>query len=126
MPVTPRDFLAVASDLPVSDEMLNRNAVSRAYYSGYLHVNEKVVALNLPLPKVNGGVHARLINGLNNGVCSDLNNGISHDVQLEIAGLLSLSKQLRTKADYKLNMTINNTDKATSIANAKAVFALLP
>ncbi|HHA1555167.1 MULTISPECIES: hypothetical protein [Enterobacter] len=126
MPVTPRDFLAVASDLPVSDEMLNRNAVSRAYYSGYLHVNKKVVALNLPLPKVNGGVHARLINGLNNGACSDLNNGISHDVQLEIAGLLSLSKQLRTKADYKLNMTINNTDKATAIANAKAVFALLP
>ncbi|HDH8880440.1 TPA: hypothetical protein PJM82_000074 [Escherichia coli] len=126
MPVTPRDFLAMASDAPVSDEMLNRNTVSRAYYSSYLHVNEKVTALNLPLPKVNGGVHARLISGLNNGAYSDLNNGISHDAQLEIAGLLSLSKQLRTKADYKLHMTINNTDKATAIANAKAVFELLP
>ncbi len=103
-------------------EMLLAGRIIPAIYM----LMKKVTALNLPLPKVNGGVHARLISGLNNGAYSDLNNGISHDAQLEIAGLLSLSKQLRTKADYKLHMTINNTDKATAIANAKAVFELLP
>ena len=126
MPVTPSDFLSIASDTPAPTEMLIRNAVSRAYYSGYLHVQQKVSALKLSLPRATGGVHARLIDALNKGACSSLNNGLSHDVQLEIAGLLSLSKQLRTKADYKINTTITNTDKATAIANAQAVFKLLP
>jgi uncharacterized protein (UPF0332 family) len=125
--VTPNDFLVIATTpSSASLEMALRNSVSRAYYSGYLHAKGKTLQANVTLPTVNGGVHQRLIKAFELNVCGSVCGGLSSNRQSEIAGLLSLSKQLRTKADYKLSETVHESDKETALANAIAIMERLP
>ncbi|MBQ4775242.1 MULTISPECIES: hypothetical protein [Pectobacterium] len=127
MSVLPNDFLVIAeSPQLASDEMKLRNSISRAYYSGYLHAKQKVGDSKIPLPQTTGGVHHRLISSFSNGTCGSLCGGLSNDTQSKIAGFLNLGKQLRTKADYRLEVSMKETDRATSIALAKEVVRLLP
>ncbi|HEJ0402055.1 TPA: hypothetical protein SLO59_001341 [Serratia marcescens] len=126
MSVTPNDFLLFAAEpKSATEEMAMRNSVSRAYYSGYLHANQKAESAKISLPVVSGGVHARLISAFEKGLCDTLCGGLSKEKQSEIAGLLSLTKKLRTKADYRLHLTVNASEKATAIASAKAIQELL-
>lgn len=124
MPVTPNDFLTIATTpSSASIEMHFRNSVSRAYYSGYLHAKKKVSDAGVELPVVNGGVHQRLIKAFE---LHSLGERVNDFCQAEIAGFLSLGKQLRTRADYKLSATVRETDKATALASAIAIIERLP
>lgn len=127
MPVQPNDFLDIAIDYSASgDEMQLRNAVSRAYYAGYLHVVERVKAANILLVGSPSGLHEKLINTFNSNGCSKLNGGMTPPDQYKIAGLLKLTKQLRAKADYSLAITITQDDKDAAISNAKELMKLVP
>ncbi|MFJ5452937.1 hypothetical protein ACIPT4_07770 [Pectobacterium jejuense] len=127
MSVLPNDFLLIAENPQIaSDEMKIRNSISRAYYSGYLHAKQKVDDSKISLPKTIGGVHYRLISAFDNGVCGSLCGGLPAVTQSQIAGFLSLGKQLRTKADYRLETSMKETDRITSITLAKEVVRLLP
>lgn len=127
MPVKPSDFLALATDYSKScDEIQIRNAVSRAYYAGYLHVVERVNAAGILLVQSSSGVHEKLIHTLNANGCGKLNGGMKAPQQYEIAGLLKLTKQLRARADYSLADTITQDDKDTAIYNVREIMRLLP
>lgn len=127
MPVTPDDFLDLACDFDsAADEMQLRNSVSRAYYSGYLHVIDRVQKASILLSAAPSGMHDKLINSLNANMCSGLNGGMTPPKQAELAGILHLTKQLRTKADYKLTETVTQYDKDAAIANAREIKSMLP
>ncbi|WP_145547094.1 hypothetical protein [Yersinia intermedia] len=127
MPVTPNDFLIIAVDpSSASSEMILRNAISRAYYSGYLHAKQKTHNAGIQLPSGSGGVHQQLIKAFELGLCGDVSNGLSTVQQNKIAGLLSMTKHLRTKSDYKLHLSVNETEKATAIANCQTIQSLMP
>lgn len=127
MPVTPDDFLDLACDFnSAADEMQLRNSVSRAYYSAYLHVIERVKAAGILLTNAPSGMHEKLIHSLNSNLCSALNGGMKPVEQYELAGALSLAKQLRTKSDYKLSETVDQSNKDTAIDGAKAIKAMVP
>ncbi|MBS6740828.1 MAG: hypothetical protein KH310_22490 [Enterobacteriaceae bacterium] len=127
MPVTPDDFLDLACDFDSAvDEMQLRNSVSRAYYSGYLHVIDRIQKAGIALSAAPSGMHDKLINSLNSNLCSALNGGMPPTKQYELAGILKLTKQLRTKSDYKLSETVTQYDKDTAIANARQIKSMLP
>ena len=127
MPVNPNDFLDIAIDYAASgDEIQLRNAVSRAYYAGYLHVLDRVNAAGIPLVGSSSGMHEKLIHTFNSNGCAKLNGGMKPPKQYEIAGLLKLTKQLRAKADYSLDSTITQDDKDAAISNAKELMKLVP
>jgi hypothetical protein len=123
MPVMPSDFLMSAVHYSDSaNEMAIRNRVSRAYYSGYLTARDWQIKSGIKIPDaINGGVHARLIKFYEQGLCSDLPS----EKQERLAGLLSLSKSLRTKADYKLRICIPASDGDTAIKCAEEICHLL-
>ncbi|WP_313506807.1 hypothetical protein [Kosakonia sacchari] len=127
MPVKPNDFLDLAIDYASSsDEIQLRNAVSRAYYAGYLHVLEKVNAAGIRLVGTPSGMHEKLISTFNSNGCAKLNGGMTPPQQYEVAGLLKLTKQLRARADYSLTLTITQDDKDTAISNALELMKLVP
>lgn len=127
MPVNPNDFLDIAIDYKSSsDEIQLRNAVSRAYYAGYLHIMEKINAAGILLVGSPSGLHEKLINTFNSAGCTKLNGGMSAPKQYEVAGLLKLTKQLRAKADYSLTSTITQDDKDAAISNAIELMKLVP
>lgn len=119
MPVMPSDF--VESALRFSDdfnEMDVRNKVSRAYYGAYLAARDWQIKSGSRIPEnITGGVHARLIGFFHKGLCKDL----SREDQERLAGILSLAKSLRTKADYKLNIIIPASDGYTAIGCAQEI-----
>jgi hypothetical protein len=123
MSVRPSDFLESA--LSFSDdfnEMAIRNKVSRAYYGAYLTARDWQVKSGKRIPEaISGGVHARLISFYHKGLCSDLPS----EEQEKLAGILSLAKSLRTKADYKLNLHIPASDGHTAIGCAKKITSIL-
>jgi hypothetical protein len=126
MSVTPNDFFVIAVDpSSASSEMVLRNSISRAYYSSYLHVQQRTENARVSVPIAGGGVHQRLIKAYELGLCSTVSNGLSNVQQCKIAGLLSLTKHLRTKSDYKLDLSITETEKATAIANCLEIQSLL-
>lgn len=127
MPVKPSDFLDLAVNFTKScDEIQLRNAVSRAYYAGYLHVAEKVNAAGILMVTSPSGMHEKLIHTFNACGCSKLNGGMTPPEQYAIAGLLKLTKQLRAKADYSLSATITQDDKDAAIRNARELIRLIP
>ncbi len=127
MPVKPTDFLNLAINYTASgNEIQLRNAVSRAYYAGYLHIIERVNAAGISLVSSPSGMHEKLIHTLNANGCSKLNGGMKPPQQYEIAGILKLTKQLRAKADYSLNSTVTQDDKDAAIANAEELMRLVP
>lgn len=127
MPVNPDDFLKLAENFSKScDEIQLRNSVSRAYYAGYLHVVSKIKSAGIQLVTTQTGFHDKLINTLNSNGCGKLNGGMTPKEQYELAGVLSLSKQLRTKADYYLDETITQYDKDSVITNTYKIFSMLP
>ncbi|BCQ40892.1 hypothetical protein ERHA54_34950 [Erwinia rhapontici] len=127
MPVIPDDFLdlAIKHD-DACDEMQLRNSVSRAYYAGYLHIIQRINESKILLSGTPAGMHDKLINSLNANMCGALCGGMTPSKQLELAGMLKIVKQLRTKADYKLNDTVNQSDKDTAIDMAADIIRFLP
>lgn len=126
MPVNPDDFLDIARDFnTASDEMLLRNSVSRAYYAGYLHTIKKINDAGILLSSSPAGMHEKLINSLNASLCGNLCGGMKPVKQMELAGILKLTKQLRTKADYKLDEKVTQSDRDTAIINARQIISLL-
>ena len=125
--VTPDDVfdLALAFDSAVV-EMQHRNSVSRAYYSAYLHVIDRVEAAGILLTTAPSGMHDKLIHSLNSNLCGALNGGMKPAKQYELAGALALAKQLRTKSDYKLSETVNQSHKDTALDSARAIKAMVP
>lgn len=122
MPVTVEDFLEAALSFDDSfNEMTLRNRISRAYYSGYLLARDVQIASKVKPPSVNGGVHAKIIAFYTNG----LSPNVDPVMQNEVAGLLQMSKALRTKADYKLNCQIPPSDGEVALKCAQRVHALL-
>ncbi|WP_275269530.1 hypothetical protein [Pantoea ananatis] len=127
MPVIPNDFLMLAQNFTSScDEIQLRNSVSRAYYAGYLHVVSRIKSAGINLVTTQTGFHDKLIHTLNSNGCSKLNGGMTPKEQYELAGVLSLSKQLRTKADYYLDETITQYDKDSVITNTYEIYRLVP
>lgn len=127
MPVIPNDFLDISrSYSSACNEMQLRNSVSRAYYAGYLHVMEKIKAANILLSGSPSGTHDKLINSLNASLCGALCGGMTPKAQSELAGILHLTKQLRTKADYKLNTSVTQSDQLTAIKNAVEIMRRTP
>ncbi|MBU9842185.1 hypothetical protein J1780_19745 [Rahnella aceris] len=127
MPVIPDDFLDIAIDHAKScDEIQLRNSVSRAYYAGYLHTIKKIEEANILLSSSPAGMHEKLINSLTSNQCSALGGGMLPPKQCELAGMLKLVKQLRTKADYKLDETVNQSDKDTAINTAADIIKFIP
>lgn len=123
MSVMPSDFLESAlAFTDDSNEMSIRNKVSRAYYSGYLNARDWQVKSGDKIPEtISGGVHMRLIRFYQKGLCSAL----AQDEQEKLAGLLSLAKTLRTKADYKLSIRVPVSDGYTAVRCAEQVSAVL-
>ncbi|WP_370620460.1 hypothetical protein [Pantoea ananatis] len=126
MPVIPDDFLDIAiRHDDACDEMQLRNSVSRAYYAGYLYTIQKIDEANILLSGSPSGMHEKLINSLNASMCGNLCGGMPPAKQFELAGMLKIVKQLRTKADYKLEDTVNQTDKDTAIDTAADIIKFL-
>ncbi|POW55567.1 hypothetical protein C3408_16785 [Candidatus Pantoea alvi] len=127
MPVIPDDFLDIAiNHAKACDEIQLRNSVSRAYYAGYLHAINKVNQAKVLLSGTPSGMHDKLINSLNANLCGALCGGMTPAKQLELAGMLKFVKQLRTKADYKLDETVNQSDKDAAIDMAAEIIKFLP
>ena len=127
MPVTPDDFFDLACDFDSAvDEMQLRNSVSRAYYSAYLHVIEKVKAAGILLTTAPSGMHEKLIHSLNSNLCNALNGGMKPAKQYELAGALALAKQLRTMSDYKLAETVEQSHKDTALDSTKTIKTMVP
>ncbi|HHD7473886.1 TPA: hypothetical protein ACOVJJ_004446 [Klebsiella oxytoca] len=123
MSVMPSDFLKSAlSFSDDSNEMSIRNKVSRAYYSGYLNARCWQVKSGDKIPEsLSGGVHMRLIRFYQKGLCSDM----AQEEQQNLAGLLSLAKSLRTKADYKLSLNVPASDGHTAVRCAEKISVIL-
>lgn len=119
----PSDFLESAlSFSDDSNEMSIRNKVSRAYYGGYLAARDWQIKSGDKIPQtLSGGVHMRLIHFYQKELCSDL----APEEQQKLAGLLSLAKSLRTKADYKLGIRVPASDGKTAVRCAEEVSAIL-
>jgi hypothetical protein len=122
MPVAPSDFLVSALAFSDHDnEMMVRNRVSRAYYGGYLTARDIQEKSGVRIPKdFKGGVHARLIHFYEKGLLPDMPLAD----QVKMAGLLRLSKTLRTKADYQLSIRVPPSDGETSIRCANEICRL--
>ena len=71
-------------------------------------------------------MHDKLINSLNANLCGALCGGMTPAKQLELAGMLKFVKQLRTKADYKLDETVNQSDKDAAIDMAAEIIKSPP
>lgn len=127
MPVTPSDFFDIAIDFnKSSDEIQLRNSVSRAYYAGYLHAISRVKAAGISLVTSPSGMHEKLIHTLNSNGCGALNGGMTPPQQCELAGILKLAKQLRTKSDYHLDDTVTQDDKDAVLDAANEIIKRLP
>ncbi|PKE30947.1 hypothetical protein CWS43_09710 [Rahnella sp. AA] len=122
MPVTADDFLKSALSFEdCRHEMTLRNRVSRAYYGAYLLARDVQIASKIKAPNGRGGVHAQLIDYYR----QEMNPEMGSVSQREIAGLLSMAKVLRTKADYKLNILIPASDGSTAVRCAQDVHLII-
>lgn len=127
MPVTPSDFFDIAFDYSKScDEIQLRNSVSRAYYACYLHAINRVKAAGISLVTSPSGMHEKLIHTLNANGCGALCGGMTPPQQYELAGMLKLAKQLRTKSDYHLDETVTQDDKDAVLLTANEIIKRLP
>jgi hypothetical protein len=109
MSVTPLEILEHAKSLPQNSEADIRAKISRLYYALYSHACD----FNSQLPsegnllKKEAGNHHQLAQKLTNPTVSDTNlQAKSRDLGTK----QKLAHELRVKADYDLNCTVNKED----------------
>jgi len=112
MTINPVDFLTVAKSYPEESEVDIRNSLSRAYYAAFHACNSKFVASN----SKEGGMHERLIRSLIDSRETD---------DKSIGYLLRSLKGLRIKADYKLDIDIDVSEKREAILQAEKILERL-
>lgn len=110
----PIKFLDSAKDILASfnDEASRRNCISRAYYGAYHTCLWACRSLEIEIPEINSGTHARLIKALKQ-------NGQTYTIGADLADL----KQYRTKADYHLGANISMRDAQIAIRRAESLIA---
>lgn len=116
MSVSPKDFLESAVGLAGAgpDEMTQRNAISRAYYSAY-HRACEFIKPEASEEKV--GVHKRYINQLNKGA-----NG---SIERKIAGRIKAMYLRRRVADYFLQDNLETYATALQLSTANDLFFII-
>lgn len=116
MSVTPKDFLDSAENLSKSgsDEMTQKNILSRAYYAAYHRSCEFIKPEE---SDENVGVHKRYINQLMRG-----ENGSK---ERKIGGRIRSMYLRRRSADYLLQDAIKNDASGLQLGTAKELFLLI-
>jgi len=116
MSVTPRDFLDSAIGLAGTgcDEMTQRNAISRAYYSAY-HCSCEFIEPEDSDEKV--GVHKRYI--------TQLMRGENGSIERKIGGKIKSMYVRRRVADYFLKDDIKNDATALQLYAARELFTII-
>ena len=117
MSVAPSDFLNSAVQLGCSsDEMSQRNALSRAYYAAF-H------AAMLAIPHTNGGSAEQ--KGMHRRYLDQLQDHDSGSKERTIGTLLSQLYQRRVVADYRLRDSLRSDAVARQLDVARKVLELL-
>lgn len=116
MSVTPKDFLESAEILAKSgsDEMTQRNVLSRAYYAAYHRSCEYIKPKD---SDENVGIHKRYINQLMRG-----ENG---SIDRKIGGRIKSMYLRRRFADYFLKDEIKTDAAALQLDTAKDLFSII-
>lgn len=113
MSVTPQDFLTSAIELSISghDEIIQRNAISRAYYAAYHRACEFIRPVE---SDENVGVHKRYVNQLMKG-----ENG---SIERRIGGKIKSMFARRRVADYRITESIEGNAVAIQLSAAQELF----
>lgn len=121
MTIAPKDLLAFSESLVSStDEVTLRAAASRAYYAAYHHslsyaIENEIEILKAP-PEERAGVHGDLIYTFRQHSAENIR---------QAAYSLQQAKDIRSKADYKLQSNLVNNDVQLVIAYTRKVFTHL-
>lgn len=103
-----------------SDEMGQRQAMSRSYYAAYHWADS--ISGHLPNPPQGGGVHQELIDRMR---LTDRKKVRGGTLANRIAPLLARGREGRVKADYYLEGSISESETKAAIANAELVQSLV-
>jgi uncharacterized protein (UPF0332 family) len=120
MPVAPTDWLTFAKGLLSNDEIGNRSAASRAYYSAF-HAS-KPLADQLPDPIESDGMHDRAIRAMKEYPVTVKNRDTAmaiHRVGIQLAQCRSI----RTRADYKCGEVFSKSEAQEAILFAEQIVA---
>lgn len=125
MSIVPRDFVAFAENLGTGTEAHVRSAISRAYY-GVFH-SAKLYHDALPTPgnltPRPGGIHEELVQRLTNpGVP---NTDPRHMKSRQIGAMTRQLRELRVKADYRIDCDMGLAEVANALAQAHKVLEII-
>lgn len=125
MPIKPRDFLTQAQLLiQTPDEVDHRSAISRSYYAA-LHGCYAVCRDVLSGTGLSTGVstHQKVVDALQS---ASRDTSLAQDVRSRVGALsyqLIKGRNLRVRADYKINGTISHRDAVDHIATMARTLA---
>ncbi|CAE6723461.1 hypothetical protein [Candidatus Nitrotoga fabula] len=117
MSVTPDDLLKHALELAShhSDEITQRNVISRAYYAAYHRACEFIKPERQMLG--DAGMHKQYI--------TQLNQGKSCSIERKIGGKIKTMHVRRITADYRIREDVPNSNVAIQISAAKELFSII-
>lgn len=126
MSICPEDFISVAEALATNQtEAAMRSSVSRAYYGAFHGANGFHASLGTPgrLGEKPAGVHEDLVQRL-------INPGISgddprHTRSRQIGAMTRQLRDLRVKADYRIEQDVDQAIVANALAQARKIIALV-
>ncbi|MFY3770248.1 hypothetical protein AHYW_001371 [Providencia manganoxydans] len=122
MSINSIDYLYSAEKMLVEnkDEITIRNAISRAYYSGFHSANSLVTnefKQSRDWMDINAGMHMKLIRSLES--FSGCIHGLDKQKARKLARQLKWLKTKREIADYDLNKNLYEVDAQQTIVEAK-------